>query len=194
MTEQERAAELERHLRGSARIMAVLRAAREVALPDHRLLSGAVYQTVWNALTGRAPDYGIADYDVAYFSADLSEAAEADWQERMRAAVGPELAARVEVVNQARVHLWFERVFGQRVAPLADTDSALPRFLSTAHAAGVRLEADGSLSVTAPFGLGDVFSMTLRPNPRLNQTAKHLAKATGVLARWPEARLLPEQT
>ena len=37
---------------------------------------GAVYQPVWNALTGRAPDYGIKDYDLCYFDPDPSWEAE----------------------------------------------------------------------------------------------------------------------
>ncbi len=33
-----------------------------LALPDAWLVSGCLVQTAWNVLTGRAVDYGIADY------------------------------------------------------------------------------------------------------------------------------------
>jgi hypothetical protein len=46
------------------------------ALTDAWLVSGSVFQTVWNVLTGRAPDYGIKDYDIFYFDADTSWEAE----------------------------------------------------------------------------------------------------------------------
>ncbi len=47
-----------------------------LALPDAWLVSGCLVQTVWNVHTGRAVDYGIADYDVFYFDRDTSWEAE----------------------------------------------------------------------------------------------------------------------
>jgi hypothetical protein len=49
--------------------MRVLDMARALHLPDPLVFSGAVYQPVLNHLTGRASDYGIKDYDLAYFDA-----------------------------------------------------------------------------------------------------------------------------
>jgi uncharacterized protein len=45
-------------------------------LNDVWLVSGSLFQTVWNCLTGRPPDYGIKDYDIIYFDADTSWQAE----------------------------------------------------------------------------------------------------------------------
>jgi hypothetical protein len=45
-------------------------------LPDAWIVAGCLVQTVWNVLTGRAVDYGIADYDVFYFDPDTSWEAE----------------------------------------------------------------------------------------------------------------------
>jgi hypothetical protein len=51
--------------------------ARHLCLPDWLVFSGAVYQPVLNHLTGRPLDYGIKDYDLAYFDpSDLSYEAE----------------------------------------------------------------------------------------------------------------------
>ena len=47
-----------------------------LALPDAWIVSGCLVQTAWNALTNRALDYGINDYDVFYFDPDTSWAAE----------------------------------------------------------------------------------------------------------------------
>ena len=60
---------LETIVRGSESLMTVLRLTRELDLPDWLIVSGAVYQKVWNHLTGRDPDYGIKDYDLAYHDA-----------------------------------------------------------------------------------------------------------------------------
>jgi hypothetical protein len=177
---------LERYLRASTKVMSVLEAAREARLPSWRLFSGAVYQTAWNALSSRPADYGIRDYDVAYFEADLSEKAQADIQAKVLAFVPASMRMRVEVVNQARVHLWFENQFGRSYAALTGTDGAFRRSLFTAHAVGVRLEPDESLSIVAPYGLGDIFGLVLRPNPDLEVIGAHDGKAREALERWPE--------
>jgi len=173
-------------VRASPRLMQVLEIARDLALPDWRIVSGAVYQTVWNALTGRDPDYGIKDYDLFYFDdSDLSYEAEDRVIKRAAAACPPTLSALVEVRNQARVHLWFEAHFGEAYAPLTCSDEALTRFVAPAYAVGVRLEKDGRLDVAGPFGLDDLFAMTLRPNPHRPLAKGWATVSRGVLTRWP---------
>lgn len=187
-------AALERRLaemvRASPTLIQVLAIARDLDLPQWRIVSGAVYQTVWNALTGRPADYGIKDYDLFYFdAADLSYEAEDVVIRRAAAAYPPALSPRVEVRNQARVHLWFEGHFGEAYAPLTSADEAIGRFVSPAFAVGVRLARGGDLEIVAPFGLEDVFAMRLRPNPH-RPLAAGWAKATAsALARWPEVTI-----
>ena len=48
-------------------IRAALVAARDLDLPDWLLVSGVLYNTVWNRLTGRQPGHGINDIDLFYF-------------------------------------------------------------------------------------------------------------------------------
>ncbi len=69
-------ARLETILRQSQPLMQVLRTLRDLDLPDGLVFSGAVYQRVFNHLTGRPLDYGIKDYDVAYFDPDTTYEAE----------------------------------------------------------------------------------------------------------------------
>lgn len=173
------------------RLMRVLRTVRSLDLPDWRVFSGAVYQTVWNAVTERAPDAGLRDYDVGYFDAsDLSYDAEDHVIRRVDAALDPSLRGWVQVRNQARVHLWFEDRFGEPYAPLVGTDDALTRFVCTAFAVGIRLEPDDTITIAAPFGLEDVFAMRLARNPlRAESTSWHRIVG-GVQARWPEATVV----
>jgi hypothetical protein len=174
-------------VRASPSLMQVLRGVRDLDLPDWRLVSGCVYQTAWNALSGRAPDYGLKDYDAVYFDPDPTYEAEDVFIRRAAAAFPPPLDRMVEVRNQARVHLWFEGKFGEPYAPLLRTDEALERFLCPAFAVGVRLEADDAITVAAPFGLDDLFSMTLRPNPRRAFNPEGFARVTAsVRTRWPD--------
>jgi uncharacterized protein len=179
--------ELKGLIRANDGLMRVLRLARELDLPDWRVVSGAVYQTVWNDRTGRPLEYGLKDYDLAYFDADPSWAAEDRVIRRAAALFPPPLDALVEVRNQGRVHLWFESKFGEAYAPLADVDEMLERFVCPAFAIGVRLERDDRLDIAAPFGLEDCFAMRLRPNPRRPASGEAFARVVAsARARWPE--------
>jgi uncharacterized protein len=184
-------AELAAIVRADAGLMHVLTTVRALGLPDWRLVSGAVYQAVWNARTGRPAGYGVRDYDLAYFDgSDLSYGAEDVVIKRVAAAFDEPFRSQVEVRNQARVHLWFQNRFGEPYEPLGSTDEALGRFVAPTFAVGVRLEADDSLSVAAPFGLDDVFALTIRPNPN-RPVARGWAKAVdSARARWPELTVI----
>lgn len=186
-------ARLESIVRRSASLMRVLTALRVLDPPDWMIFSGAVYQRVFNELTGRPLDYGIKDYDVAYFDAsDLSYEAEDAVIRRVAAAFEPPLREMVEVRNQARVHLWFESHFGEPYTPLASSAEALGRFVSPVFAVAVRLEADDRLTFHAPFGLEDLFALRLRPNP--NRASPNFAKvAASAKARWPEIEVIDQR-
>ena len=173
-------------LSASPRLMTVLETARALDLPDWMIFSGAVYQTAWNALTGRDPDYGIKDYDLGYFDPDTSWDAEDAAIVRARDAYPAPLEGLVEVRNQARVHLWFEQRFGESYAPLKDTAEALTRFVSPTSAVGARLSVAGEMEIVAPFGLDDIFSLKIRPNPLRPRSGGFDRTARSAKSRWPE--------
>jgi hypothetical protein len=185
-------ARLEAILRAAPSLMLVMETARDLDLPDWLIVSRAVYQRVFNRLTGRDPDYGIKDYDLAYFDAsDISYDAEDAVIRRAAAAFEPPLRDLVEVRNQARVHVWFEGKFGEPYTPLSCSAEALERFVSPIFAVGARLEPDGRMAVVAPFGLEDLFAMRLRPNP-IRKTGGFERTAANVKARWPELNVEPD--
>jgi len=181
-------------VRAGPGLMHALRGVRDQNLPDWRIFSGAVYQSVWNALTGRPAGYGVRDYDVGYFDPDTSWDAENVVIERVAAAFVEPFCSTVEVRNQARVHLWFTDRFGEPYKPLASTDEALARFVAPAFAVGVRLEHDDTISVAAPFGLDDVFSLILRPNPMRGLSKGWTRTVESARARWPELTIIEPET
>jgi hypothetical protein len=184
--EAELARRLTEIVRATPFLMQVLRTVCALGLPDWLVFSGAVYQPVLNQLTGRAPDHGIKDYDLAYFDdTDLSYAAEDAVIRRVASCFDAPLRKMVEVRNQARVHLWFEGKFREPYTALSHTAQALERFTTTMFAVGVRLEADDRLHIEAPFGLADLFALRLRPNP-LYPTGGFERSCISVCRRWPE--------
>lgn len=176
-------------LRGNDVLVEVLDRAAAVDLPGWYLTAGCVFQTVWNAVTGRAPTNGIVDYDLFYFDAtDLSWAAE---DAVIRSAAFAGVAAEVQVRNEARVHLWYEQKFGVPCPPYTSTEAAIDSFASTTCCLGVRLESGGHWRVYAPHGLSDVFNLVVRPNPVLAPRAVYEAKTSRWLCEWPELTVLP---
>lgn len=181
-------------VRADPGLMHVLTTMRGLGLNDWRVFSGAVYQSVWNEVTGRPAGYGVRDYDLGYFDPDTSWDAEDAVIRRVAAAFDEPFRSTVEVRNQARVHLWFEGKFGEPYEALTGTDEALARFVAPAFAVGVRLEENDTISVAAPFGLEDVFSLTIRPNPG-RPLAKGWDRAVAnARSRWSELSIIEPES
>lgn len=160
-----------------------------LALPDAWLVAGCLAQTVWNVLTKRAIDHGISDYDVFYFDPDTSWDAEDAVIQKLHARLG-HLGARIEIRNQARVHLWYPAKHGLSYPPLTRSTDGIDRFLTQNTQIGVRRAGDGH-EVYAPHGFDDVERLIVRPNRALNfSAANYAAKAERWKALWPEITVI----
>lgn len=172
-------------------VVEVLDRARELGLNDWYLTAGGLFQTVWNHAAGNDPESGIRDYDFFYFDdTDLSYEAE-DSVIGRAAELFADLAADVEVRNQARVHLWYEDHFGVPLRPYLSTEDAIDHFVSTTCCFGVRTEPDGTQRVYAPHGYEDVFDGVIRPNPLLPMREVYESKAARWTSVWPSLTVVP---
>ncbi|MGV3573633.1 MAG: nucleotidyltransferase family protein [Devosia sp.] len=171
-------------------LMRLLQGMVELELPDPLVGSGAIYNVVWNVLTGRERHRGIKDADLVYFDPhDLSYDAEDQVIRRAEAQFAGN-AIPVEVRNQARVHLWFPKKFGLAYPELTCSADMLLYFATRTHAVAARIE-NGKIVVFAPFGLDDMFSFRLTPNPALANRATHERKAARAMQLWPELQFEP---
>lgn len=171
----------------------VLRRAAILDLPGWCLTAGCLFQTVWNVLSGRDPAAGIRDYGLFYFDdSDLSWEAE-DLVIRRVAEVFSNVGVEVEVRNEARVHLWYERRFGVPCAPHRSSEAAIDTFAATTCCYGLRLRGD-EMEVYAPHGFGDLFNFVLRPNPMLAPREVYENKAERWSREWPRLTVLPWPT
>ena len=169
--------------------IAIIDELHRLALPDAWLVSGCLVQTVWNALTGRALDHGIADYDVFYFDPDTSWDAEDAAIRKVHARLD-QLGARIEIRNQARVHLWYPAKHALPYPPLSCSTDGIDRFLTQNTQVGVRRAGDG-FEVYAPHGFDDVAGLIARPNPGPNFSAANYAvKVARWKALWPEITVI----
>jgi hypothetical protein len=167
-------------------VRAALVAAHDTALPDWLIVSGVLYNSVWNALTGRPPGYGTKDIDLFYFdSTDLSYDAE-DVVISRSAPRFAGLPLPVEIRNQARVHLWYPQKYGSPCPQYSNAAHSVAYFASKTHAVGVRLSADASLELVAPFGVADIFAFRITPNHALDNRVTHERKGARAKAMWPQ--------
>ena len=95
-----------------------------------------------------------------------------------------DVAATIEVRNEARVHLWYEEKFGTAAEPFTSAVDAIDAFASTTCSVGVTRDPSG-LRVYAPYGLVDVFAMHLRPHRRLAPRSVYETKVRQYAERWP---------
>ena len=171
-------------------VAAVVERLPDLGVPDAWLAAGCLFQTVWNVLSGRDPQAGILDLDVNYFDdSDLSWAAE-DAVIRRAERVFAGVAGRVEVRNEARVHLWYAEKFGVACSPYRSTAHAISTFPNCSSCVAVR-PGPGGLEVFAPYGLSDLFAMVTRPNPVLAPEAVYRAKTDRWRREWPALTVLP---
>jgi GNAT superfamily N-acetyltransferase len=187
-------AAFEEILRADPLIWRALAQSRDLALPDWRIVAGALYNTVWNSLTGRPSGHGIKDIDLFYFDAsDLSYEAEDRVIQRAASHFAPD-GPPVEVRNQARVHLWYEAHFGHPIAPLTSSDDSIARFSSLTHCVGARLGPDNRLDIHAPYGLDPIFAFRLISNPLNASSGTYAEKAERNRVHWPEITIEPWPT
>ena len=194
LTFAEQKAHMIKIVRGDPLLMKAFTFAQTMNLPDWYIVSGAIYNSIWNYLTGRPSGYGLKDIDLFYFEADdLSYEAE-DKHIQLGTRVFAELSIPVEIRNQARVHLWFKDHFGFDYPELDCSRDGIDHFASKTHAVGMRLLEDDSFEIYAPFGLDDIFSFKITPNPVLDNSKTHATKGKRALEFWPQVQVEPWPT
>ena len=162
----------------------VLQRWEQIGLPDAWLVAGSVAQTVWNERHGFAPEFGLKDIDLVYFDQDdLSEKRE---KERLKFIedLFSDLQVEFDVRNQARVHLWYEEKFGKKIEQYESLEDAINSWPTTATALGVRKDDEGNFRIYAPFGLNDLFTMTVRANKTMVTREVYEAKAAKWTKKW----------
>lgn len=153
-----------------------------MGLRECHLTAGCLFQTVWNQISGRDPAWGIKDYDIFYFDdQDLSWDAE-DRVIRWVAEETADMPIKVEIKNQARVHLWYRDRFGGNYPQLKSARAGIDRYLISCTCIGIEAKTG---QLYAPYGLHDLISGTLAMNPLNSRPELFQQKAMSYQQRWP---------
>jgi uncharacterized protein len=172
-----------------ARMMRLLEAARELALPGWCIAAGFVRNMVWDLLHGYGERTPLNDLDLIYYDADdLREETEKRYEDLLQQAEldgQQDQASHWSAKNQARMHL------RNGDAPYASLEDAMKRWPETATAVGVRLLPDDSLEVIAPHGLTDLYELLVRQSPHYGSRAvfEHRVRSKRWLELWPKLRV-----
>lgn len=158
-----------------------------IGLSECHLTAGCLFQTVWNQISQRDAALDIKDYDVFYFDGqDLSWDAE-DRIIRRLAEETADLPIKVEIKNQARVHLWYRERFGGHYPQLKSARAGIDLYLISCTCVGIDVQTG---ELYAPNGLDDLVSGTLRINPRNPRPELFRLKAKSYQQRWPWLQII----
>lgn len=159
-------------------------------LPHWYLGAGCLAQTVWNYYHNYELVKHIKDYDIVYFDSDLSVEKETLIQKRGQGLFA-DLPIEIDIVNQARVHIWYEKYFGYSIEPYISVEEAISTWPTTATSVGIRLLEDSTYSIQAPYGLEDLLAMTIRANKIQITEEIYTAKVHRWLKVWPMLTVIP---
>lgn len=183
---------VQRVLSSNTTLLSILQRVPELNIPNWYLAGGALSQTIWNCVSGLAPETGIRDYDLVYYNvSDVSWEAE-DAVIQAGRELFADVAVEVEIRNQARVHLWYEEKHGIPCPPHTSVEAGIDTWISTSAMLGVRTEpGTDHWSVYAPRGVSDFFSLIVRPNPILGSRKVYEEKAQRWRAIWRDIVIEP---
>lgn len=149
---------------------------------NYYLGAGGVNQTIFNYYHGYDLNYGIKDFDVVYFDPDESYEKEdlviRELSQRLK-----NVGMEIDIKNQSRVYIWYNEKYGTKRLPYKSVEDSISSWGATVTCVGVRFE-NGKLKVYCPYGLNDIFSMTIRPVKKDFTKEQYDARAKRWKNKW----------
>lgn len=99
------------------------------------------------------------------------------------------LNINLDIKNEARVHLWYEKKFHRKIKPYTSVEDAISKWGTTVTCIGVRMEHN-KLLVYAPYGLNDLFGLILRPVKESFIKKDYEKKVVKWTNKWPLLKVI----
>lgn len=167
----------------------ILERLQDYGLDNYYVAAGAINQTVFNYYHNNSMDYLIDDYDIVYYDEDLSYEKEDKIIKEINL-LCKDLNVSLDIKNQGRIHLWFENKYGYSIEPNKSVEEAISKWGSTVTCIGVRLK-NNKLTIFAPYGLNDLFSLIIRPNKENFNKIGYDEKTRKWKQNWPKLTIIP---
>lgn len=151
-------------IKTDAEMMAVIRTAMRLELPDGWVCAGFVRSKVWDIQHRFGQRCALPDVDVIYYDPqDTRESKEKVYEAKLREWMP---GVPWSVKNQARMHI----VNG--LEPFTSSADGMAHFPETVTALGVKLSESRELVLCAPWDVTDVLKMVVRPTPYYTGSSK----------------------
>ena len=185
MADQQQIDRLHAMLLQNKTLQVLLDRAGELGMSNWYVGAGCISQTVWNSLHGFDPEHAIKDYDLVYYDGgDISYEAE-DKIIQQAKDVFKDIGVHIDIINEARVHLWIEQKLGYSIDQYKNVEEAISTWPTTITCVGIN-RMHGVTKVFAPFGLDDVFNMVIRPNKYFSKKEIYDSKVEKWTKIWPK--------
>ncbi|MGM1048116.1 MAG: nucleotidyltransferase family protein [Bacillota bacterium] len=170
-------------------LVEVFERSQKLKLDQYYVGAGCIVQTVWNYFIGNPLEYGIDDIDIVYFDTDLTYQKE-DRIIKLGKEVFRKFPIKVDIKNQARVHLWYKEKFGIDLEPYSSLVEAIDSWPTTATSLGVRFDKNEEWKVYSPYGFDDLFQLKVRANKKLITQDIYKNKYEKWKRKWPELNII----
>ena len=138
-------------------MMAILTIIRDLELNDSWLAAGSVRNFIWNLLSDKPAFDCETDVDVIFFDPDVSYEETLAIESKLREDF-PQY--QWELKNQAYMHQ-----HSPHTEPYVNSCDAMSKYPERCTAIGLRLHADATLELFAPYGLEDILNFQVSPTP-----------------------------
>ena len=156
-------------IRKEAWLMDALKNVRTLGLPDWYIAAGAIRNTVWNVLHNFLTQSHLKDIDVVYFDSHDLKGIKEKTSKLLLHNMQP--SVQWDVVNQVKTSS-----FNSQCRNATSSCTSIAYWSETCTCVGVRLEEDDSITICAPHGLYDLFSLLVKPVPAPYQDLNLYAK------------------
>ena len=161
-------------------MMTILTIIRDLGLKDSWLAAGSVRNFIWNLLSDKSPFDSETDVDVIFFDPDVSYEETVSLEKKLREDF-PQY--QWELKNQVYMHQ-----HSPHTAPYTSSRDAMSKYSERCTAIGVRLHADATLELFAPYGLEDILNFQVSPTPHFldNEERMKLYQERLSKKKWQE--------
>ncbi|MBR6949772.1 MAG: nucleotidyltransferase family protein [Bacilli bacterium] len=94
-----------------------------------------------------------------------------------------------DIKNQARVHIWYNKKYNSNRKKYISCEDAISSWGATITCVGVRLD-NNKMIIYCPYGLNDIFTMTVRPIKKYFTKEQYDARASRWKAKWNELNII----
>lgn len=145
-------------------LMDILDFIDKLRMQNYYIAAGSIFQTIWNYYDNKPLNYNIKDIDVIYYDKnDLSVDKDLEYYKIIdNYCKSKDYSYEIDVSNEARMHIWKKEKYNIDIPEYTSSEDAIDKWIATVHTIGITKE-NNKIKIYAPYGVGDIFSRTIRP-------------------------------